>query len=124
MTVTVDVVLSVFRDLVLNAGFVGQHVVALPIRCRFLKDVANVKGRQVGVGLEHQGHGTGDTGGGHARSAEGDVPVPGVVLNRHHVGAHKGNVGFDTPFFGWTLAAVNGDSGVLVQRPNRDDVLG
>ena len=119
----VHVVLPVFGQQILGAWLVGQHVVAFPVRGRFLEDVPHIKRREVWIGLKHQGHGSGGPWRGHARSTERNVTVASVVGHRHDVRADKGHVWLDAPLFCWPLAAVNRDAGVFVQGAYGNGVL-
>ena len=85
MTMAVDVVLPVLWNQIFRAWLVCTHVMALPISRGFLQDVAHIKRRKIRIRLEHQGDGPRHARRGHARSAEGHVPVARVVLGRHHV---------------------------------------
>ena len=88
-----------------------------------MQDVAYIERGKVGVGLQHQRYGSSHAWRGHARSTERHITIARVVLSRHDVRANKGKVGLDSAFFGWALTAVNGDSGVLIERSDRDDVF-
>ena len=120
---SVHVVLPVLGQQILGARLVGQHVVAFPVRGRFLEDVPHIKRREIWIGLKHQGHGPRGPWRGHARSTEGNVTIAGIVGHRHDVRADKGHVWLDAPLFCWPLAAVNRDAGVFVQGAHGNGVL-